>query len=120
MERMRGGAGRKAREILRLRVPTCLRREEKASGRSAQDDGQAGAAKRCEWAWRCQRTVPGIACDALRRKATATRKKDRYFSGGAGSSGMRLGSPWKPRISMSSSRSDGEVIVAGMPPLAEP
>ena len=43
-----------------------------------------------------------------------------YFSGGAGTSGRRRGSPWKPRISTSSSSRDGPTIVLGMPPCAEP
>src|ERR1700690_3435856 len=38
---------------------------------------------------------------------------------GAGTSGTRRGSPWKPFISTSSSKSDGGITVLGMPPCAE-
>jgi hypothetical protein len=43
-----------------------------------------------------------------------------YFRGGAGTSGRRRGSPWKPRNSISSSSRDGVTTVLGMPPLAAP
>jgi hypothetical protein len=81
-------------------------------------DGQRNAEKVCR-----ARLIPqarltvdlGAPTCCAPTKATAS---DRYFNGGGASRGRRRGSPWKPRISTSSSRSEGATTVLGRPPCA--
>ena len=66
--------------------------------------------RQCGKEWRQQEAA------AARREVLQVRERGYRV----GTSGKRRGSPWKPRISISSSRSEGAVTVVGMPPWAEP